>query len=146
MTERALPGCWPLWICSRVAAQRQATHLTQWPPNLEAHIGSPGWWQLWSVGVEFHWQTKENRRACCSLSLQCAKKNPLGLEGCETTKWLPHSLEYWLYSLFSGQSRPQERNFGFFRLHTLLNVPFCTYYMYQKQISQAFFLWDEITH
>lgn len=42
-------------------------------------------------------------------------------------------------SLFSGWTRPWERNVGLLRLHTLLNMSFCTYYMHQEQISQAFF-------
>lgn len=64
ITERALPGCWPLWLHSTVTAQRQATSLTLWPHNLEAHIGSPGRWQLRSVGVECHWQTKGSMLLC----------------------------------------------------------------------------------
>lgn len=43
-------------------------------------------------------------------------------------------------SLFSGWTRPRERNFGLLRLYTLLHGSFCTYYMHQEQISQAFFL------
>ncbi|KAL0619578.1 hypothetical protein AAY473_012260, partial [Plecturocebus cupreus] len=43
VTERALPGCLPLWTRSPVAVQLQAPYLTLLPHNLEAHVGSLGW-------------------------------------------------------------------------------------------------------
>lgn len=100
LLQRGLCLAAGLWIRSTVTAQRQATYLTLWPHNLEAHIGSPRWWQLQSVSVVFHWQTKGSRRACCSTSLLCEKKKPLVLDGWETVKWLLQSLEYWLSSPF----------------------------------------------
>lgn len=59
------------WLLASLETQHcdgtaPATYLTLWPHNLEAHIGSPGRWQLWSVGAEFHWQTKGSKLLCVS--------------------------------------------------------------------------------
>lgn len=131
-----LSGYAALWLLSA----RPHIYLTPRPHNLEAHVGSLGWWQLRSVGVELPWQTKESRRAAAPHHFCAIEETSEVLGICETENGCPNNESTGRPT--SGCTRAWERNLGLLRPYTLLNTALYTYSMHQEQISQGFFLWD----
>lgn len=138
ITERALPGCRPLGYAAlwRPSARPHIwpCGLAIWRPTLAAPGGDSSGQLVWSCTGRQRGAGEGAVPSHCSV-----QRRNFWARGLCNSKMAAPNISALASSLFSGWTRPWERNFGLLRLYILLNVSFCTYYMHQEQISQAFF-------